>query len=144
MRRDMLVTCLCDIGHGIGFYWTCRDIKRLQHKSQRMLTCAGHVRALRLWQAHISRGHEHESRERAACRGQEMFWKDFRNDCGNCTMYHNFWDDVRLVLTGLPGCWVNTCHDTRYQTQTFIPGWEGHRGPIRGQEGVTLANEEPG
>ena len=49
MPPDMVVTCLCDIGHGIGFYWTCRDIKRLQHKSQRMLTCAGHVRALCLW-----------------------------------------------------------------------------------------------
>ena len=79
--------------------------------------------------------------------GPTYVLQGFLNGRVNCTIYHNFWDDVRLVLTGLTGCWVNTCHHTRYQTHIYtrVRGAQGgqseaERGrewPIRGQAELT-------
>ena len=130
MPPDMLVTCLCDTGHGIGFYWTCRDIKRPRHKSQRMLTRESLVTVT---SPHQQREDMKVVREWHA-RGQDIiFYQDFKNHCcGNCIIYHNFRDDVRLVLTW---CWVNTRPDTRYQTQTFIFSEECSSGQSEARRG---------
>ena len=44
----------------------------------------------------------------------------------------------------LTGCCANTCHHTRYQTQTFIPGGDAAQGANQRPVGPRVANQKPG